>query len=63
MSEKALANRVRAIERAIGKHCVIKMAIFKSCLQDEGMWDLAMLATDALERLKSLEPLPPHSSE
>jgi hypothetical protein len=58
MSPPALANRVKAIERAAGKHCVVKMAIFKSCLQDEGMWDLAKLASDALERLKALLPPP-----
>jgi hypothetical protein len=56
MSEKGLLNRVRAIERAAGKHCVVKMAIFKSCLQDEGLWDLAEQASDALERLKALQP-------
>ena len=110
MSDKGLQNRVKAIERAAGKHCVvsssggssrllimrilglprsifcwttatcpifniprltrlfyrplltistppsqIKMAIFKSCLQDEGMWDLAELASEALERLKGLK--------
>jgi hypothetical protein len=58
MSEKGLLNRVRAIERAAGKHCVVKMAIFKSCLQDEGLWDLAEQASEALERLKALQPLP-----
>lgn len=58
MTEKKLANRVKAIERATGKHCVVKMAIFKSCLQDEGMWDLAKLASAALERLKALLPPP-----
>lgn len=58
MTDKALANRVKAIERACGKHCVVKMAIFKSCLQDEGYWDLAALASDALERLKGLQPPP-----
>jgi hypothetical protein len=31
MSGKGLANRIRAIERAAGKHCVVKMAVFKSC--------------------------------
>ena len=86
MTEKALYNRVKAIERATGKHCVIKMvssnaslrhfvcaaaysshdhlgsfrdewqAIFKSCLQDEGMWELASAASEALERLKALKP-------
>ena len=55
MSDKGLQNRVKAIERAAGKHCVVKMAIFKSCLQDEGMWDLAELASEALERLKGLK--------
>lgn len=50
--------KVRAIERAAGKHCVVKMAIFKSCLQDENMWELAELASEALERLKALLPPP-----
>ncbi|GFH60588.1 hypothetical protein CTEN210_17064 [Chaetoceros tenuissimus] len=58
MTEKGLLNRVKAIERAAGKHCVVKMAIFKSCLQDEDMWDLAEKASDALERLKALKPMP-----
>ena len=58
MTDKALANRVKAIERAAGKHCVVKMAIFKSCLQDEGMWELAETASEALERLKALKPIP-----
>jgi hypothetical protein len=30
------------------------MAIFKSCLQDEGKWELAEVASEALERLKAL---------
>jgi hypothetical protein len=58
MTHKALANRVKVIERAAGKHCVVKMAIFKSCLQDEGLWELANLASEALERLKALLPPP-----
>mmetsp|Transcript_15700 Transcript_15700/g.23908 ORF Transcript_15700/g.23908 Transcript_15700/m.23908 type:complete len:198 (-) Transcript_15700:192-785(-) len=58
MNPAGLARRVRVIEKAAGKHCVVKMAIFKSCLQDEGMWDLAELASDALERLKALQPPP-----
>eukprot|EP00979_Chaetoceros_neogracilis_P013114 scaffold3675_cov242-Chaetoceros_neogracile.AAC.2 len=58
MTEKGLRNRVKAIERAAGKHCVVKMAIFKSCLQDEDMWALAEEARDALERLKALKPIP-----
>jgi hypothetical protein len=55
MKEKGLKNRVRAIERAAGKHSVIKMAIFKSCLQDHGLWELADLSSVALERLKALK--------
>lgn len=55
MTEKGLKNRVKAIERAAGKHSVIKMAIFKSCLQDHGLWELADLASVALERLKALK--------
>ena len=58
MSDKGLRNRVKAIERAAGKHCVVKMALFKSCLQDEDMWDIAELATQALERLKALQAPP-----
>lgn len=54
MTHKGLANRIRAIERALGRHSIIKMAIFKSALQDEGLWDLAGQADQALERLKGL---------
>ena len=56
MTDRALYNRIRTIERAAGKHCVVKMAIFKSCLQDEGSWDLGEAASAALERLKALQP-------
>ena len=54
MSTKALLNRVKAIERAAGKYCVIKMALFKSALQDEKLWEVADEANEALERLKGL---------
>lgn len=57
MTENGLINRIKSIERAAGKHCVVKMAIFKSCLQDEGRWDLVELAEAALERLKALKPV------
>jgi hypothetical protein len=30
------------------------MALFKCCLQDEGLWELAEEASDALERLKGV---------
>mmetsp|Transcript_11603 Transcript_11603/g.17670 ORF Transcript_11603/g.17670 Transcript_11603/m.17670 type:complete len:230 (+) Transcript_11603:49-738(+) len=58
MSEKGLGNRIRAIERAAGRHCVVKMAIFRSCLMDEGYDELADSAGKALERLKGLLPPP-----
>jgi len=58
MSDPQLRNRVKTIERAAGKHCVIKMAIMASCLRDEGLWELAALASGALERLKALRPPP-----
>lgn len=58
MTEKKLFARVQSIERAAGKHCVVKMAIFKSCLQDEGMWELAEKASEALERLKGMQAAP-----
>jgi hypothetical protein len=57
MTPSGLANRIKAIERAAGKHSVVKMAIFKSCLQDEGLWDLVELAEAALERLKARKPV------
>jgi hypothetical protein len=56
MSHKALENRIRIIERAAGKHSIIKMAITASCLKDAEIWDLADLASSALERLKALAP-------
>lgn len=51
MTEKALGNRVRAIERAKGKHAVTKMRLFARVLCLEGYDDLAEEAKDALERL------------
>lgn len=58
LTEKKLLARVKSIERAVGKHCVVKMAIFKSCLQDEGMWEIAEKASEALERLKGMQGPP-----
>ena len=51
MSTAALLNRVKAIERAEGKDCLVKMAIFKSCAQDEGEMEIANCAEEALHRL------------
>jgi len=58
MTDQQLRNRVKTIERCAGKHCVIKMAIMASCLQDEGEWELAQVAAAALERLKALKSPP-----
>jgi hypothetical protein len=60
MTHAGLANRIKVMERAAGKHCVVKMAIFAKCLQDEGLSELAADAKEALERLKALQP-PPES--
>ena len=46
-------NITTAIERAAGKHCVIKMGIFMACLRENNLWELADLAEAALERLKA----------
>ena len=51
MSEPALGNRVKAIERAKGKHAVVKMKLFARVLFLEGYEELSTLATESLERL------------
>ena len=51
MSEKALNTRINRIEKAAGKFCIVKMAVFKSCLQEANMWDLAEHASESLARL------------
>jgi hypothetical protein len=56
MSEKALETRIKMIERAAGKCCIIKMAIFKCCLEEENYMSLAEKAGQSLERLKALKP-------
>jgi hypothetical protein len=54
MSEAALGKRVKAIERAAGKHAVVKMRLFARVLCLEGYEELAADATDALKRLVEL---------
>jgi hypothetical protein len=49
MSEKALGNRIKAIERAAGQHAVVKMRLFARVLCLEGFEDLAHAANDALQ--------------
>ena len=51
MSEPALGNRVKAIERAKGKHAVVKMKLFARVLFLEGHEELSTTATESLERL------------
>ena len=51
MSEPALGNRIKAIERAKGKHAVVKMKLFARVLFLEGYEELSTLATESLERL------------
>ena len=51
MDEAALGRRIAAIERAKGKHAVIKMRLFARVLFLEGHEWLASDAAEALERL------------
>ena len=51
MSDPALANRIKAIERAKGKHAVVKMRLFARVLFLEGSEGLADDAAAALARL------------
>lgn len=51
MSDAALALRVRAIERALGRHCIVKMRMFTEVLALAGKSELAEEARAALDRL------------
>ena len=51
MSDSGLANRIKAIERAKGKHAVVKMRLFARVLFLEVNESLADDATAALRRL------------
>lgn len=51
MSEAALANRIKAIERSCGQHAVAKMKLFATILTLEGYVELAEDAASAYERL------------
>lgn len=52
MSESALSNRIKAIERACGQHAVVKMRLFATVLALEGYVELAEDASAAYERLR-----------
>ena len=51
MSEKGLAARIKAVERAKGQHAVVKMRLFARVLFLEQYEELAHDATEALQRL------------
>jgi hypothetical protein len=51
MTDAALATRVKVIEKARGRHCVRKLAVFAAVLRDEGKLELAVAADEALARL------------
>ena len=54
MSEDALLRRVATIERAKGKHAVIKTRMFARVAFLEGYDSVADAATEALQRLVEL---------
>lgn len=51
MSDKALGTRIKVIERMAGQHCLVKMQMFAEVLVLVGKDELALLASDALDRL------------
>ena len=51
MTDKALLNRVKAIERAAGMYADIKMRMFAEVLLIEGKAELSEEAQSALQRL------------
>jgi hypothetical protein len=63
MSDKALRNRIVAMERAKGKHAVTKMRLFARVLCLEGLEDIAEEAKDALERLVAVLGEPTETDE
>jgi len=54
LSEQALSNRIKAIERSKGKYAVVKMRLFAQVLALDGFDCLTRDATDALVRLISV---------
>ena len=54
MSHGALLNRVKAIERAKGKHAVTKMRLFARVAFLEGYEEVSEAAAEALVRLVAL---------
>ncbi len=55
MSEKGLSTRVKAIERALGQHCIVKLRMFAEVLILSGMDDIAAEAT-CVAAVQSLLP-------
>ncbi len=54
MTKNRLKTRIKVIERALGKHCIIKMRMFAEVLIIAGMDEVAALANAALDRLIAL---------
>lgn len=54
MTKNRLKTRIKVIERALGKHCIIKMRMFAEVLIIAGMDEVAALANAALDRLVAL---------
>ncbi|KAG5188405.1 hypothetical protein JKP88DRAFT_234306 [Tribonema minus] len=54
MTDQALANRIKAIERARGRFCIAKMEVFAEVLRERGKAELADAAEAALTRLKAV---------
>jgi hypothetical protein len=51
MSHAQLQQRIRVVERAAGRHCLIKLLIMVECFRDHELHDLAHMAESALQRL------------
>jgi hypothetical protein len=54
MSEQQIQNRIRVIERAAGRHCIVKMKIMVQCLLNHQMHESAEMASEALQRLEDV---------
>ena len=51
MTDQALMKRIKTIERAKGKHCLVKMRQFAQVLILEEKLELAKEAEESLQRL------------
>jgi hypothetical protein len=51
MSHAQLQQRIRVVEQAAGRHCLLKLQIMVECFHDHKLHDLAQMAEEALLRL------------